>query len=122
MLDIASGAGRHSLYFAAQGHEVTAVDRDETALAALRVRDAEDAPKAGTIHTVVADLENQPWPFSQSFDGIVMTKFDTVDEKVGTALNMVYTTGKPIVFVGVGQKYPHLKKLNVQTVVNALMS
>ena len=51
-----------------------------------------------------------------------MTKFDTVDEKVGTALNMVYTTGKPIVFVGVGQKYPHLKKLNVQTVVSALMS
>jgi len=51
-----------------------------------------------------------------------MTKFDTVDEKVGTALNMVYTTGKPIVFVGVGQKYPHLKKLNVQTVIGALMS
>ena len=75
VLDIASGAGRHSLYFAAQGHEVTAVDRDETALAALRVRDAEDAPKAGTIHTVVADLENQPWPFSQSFDAIVMTNY-----------------------------------------------
>lgn len=55
-------------------------------------------------------------------DGIIMTKFDTVDEKVGTALNMVYTTGKPIVFVGVGQKYPHLRKLNVQTVVSALMS
>jgi signal recognition particle receptor subunit alpha len=35
-------------------------------------------------------------------DGIILTKFDTVDEKVGTALNMVYTTGKPIVFVGVG--------------------
>ena len=55
-------------------------------------------------------------------DGIIMTKFDTVDDKVGTALNMVYTTGKPIVFVGVGQKYPHLKKLNVQTVISALMS
>lgn len=35
-------------------------------------------------------------------DGIIMTKFDTVDEKVGTALNMVYSTGKPIVFVGIG--------------------
>ena len=58
----------------------------------------------------------------RTIDGIIMTKFDTVDEKVGTALNMVYTTGKPIVFVGVGQKYPHLKKLNVQTVCNALMS
>jgi len=55
-------------------------------------------------------------------DGIVLTKFDTVDEKVGTSLNMVYTTGKPIVFVGVGQKYPHLKRLNVQTVITALMS
>lgn len=62
--------------------------------------------------------DNQP----RTIDGIIMTKFDTVDEKVGTALNMVYTTGKPIVFVGVGQKYPHLKKLNVQTVVSALMS
>lgn len=51
-----------------------------------------------------------------------MTKFDTVDEKVGTALNMVYTTGKPIVFVGVGQKYTNLRKLNVQTVIASLMS
>lgn len=58
----------------------------------------------------------------RAIDGILLTKFDTVDEKVGTALNMVYTTGKPIVFVGVGQKYPHLKKLNVQTVISALMS
>lgn len=55
-------------------------------------------------------------------DGIIMTKFDTVDEKVGTALNMVYTTGKPIVFVGVGQKYTNLRKLNVQTVIASLMS
>jgi signal recognition particle receptor subunit alpha len=58
----------------------------------------------------------------RTIDGIILTKFDTVDEKVGTALNMVYTTGKPIIFVGVGQKYPHLKKLNVPTVISALMS
>lgn len=38
----------------------------------------------------------------RTIDGIILTKFDTVDEKVGTALNMVQTTGKPIVFVGVG--------------------
>jgi signal recognition particle receptor subunit alpha len=39
---------------------------------------------------------------ARTIDGIVLTKFDTVDDKVGTALNMVYTTGRPIVFVGVG--------------------
>ena len=58
----------------------------------------------------------------RTINGIILTKFDTDDEKVGTALNMVHTTGKSIVFVGVGQKYPHFKKLNVSTVIDALMS
>ena len=55
-------------------------------------------------------------------DGILLTKFDTVDDKVGAALTMVYTTGKPIVYVGVGQKYTNLKKLNVNNVLNALFN
>ena len=38
----------------------------------------------------------------RTIDGIVLTKFDTVDQKVGTAINMVHQSGKPIVFVGVG--------------------
>ena len=38
----------------------------------------------------------------RTIDGIILTKFDTVDDKVGTAINMVHSTGKPIVFVGVG--------------------
>ncbi|KAF4699369.1 hypothetical protein FOZ62_000023, partial [Perkinsus olseni] len=37
-------------------------------------------------------------------DGILLTKYDTVDDKVGAALSMVYITGQPIVFVGTGQK------------------
>lgn len=40
---------------------------------------------------------------------------------VGAALSLTYSTGKPIIFVGVGQKYTHLKKLNVNTVVSALL-
>ena len=75
MLDIACGAGRHSLYFAAQGHEVTAVDRDEVALAALQSRHLDSTPQMGTIKTVPADLEGGPWPFSQPFDAIVMTNY-----------------------------------------------
>lgn len=58
----------------------------------------------------------------RTIDGIILTKFDTVDDKVGTALNMVHSTGKPIVFVGIGQKYPHFRRLNVQTVASALLS
>lgn len=36
-------------------------------------------------------------------DGIILTKFDTIDDKVGAAISMTYTTGQPIVFVGTGQ-------------------
>ena len=54
-------------------------------------------------------------------DGIVLTKFDTVDDKVGTAISMVYTTGVPIVFVGTGQHYTDLRKLQVSSVVNTLL-
>ncbi|PHJ23534.1 signal recognition particle receptor alpha subunit [Cystoisospora suis] len=57
----------------------------------------------------------------RTVDGIILTKFDTVDDKVGAALSMVYITGQPVVFVGTGQKYPNLKKLNPNTVVNALL-
>ena len=57
----------------------------------------------------------------RSIDGIVLTKYDTVDDKVGAALSMVYITGQPVVFVGTGQKYPNLKKLSVKDVVKALV-
>ncbi|XP_020292305.1 signal recognition particle receptor subunit alpha homolog [Pseudomyrmex gracilis] len=54
-------------------------------------------------------------------DGIVLTKFDTIDDKVGAAITMTYTTGQPIVFVGTGQTYTDLKSLNAKAVVHALM-
>ncbi|XP_044522108.1 signal recognition particle receptor subunit alpha isoform X2 [Gracilinanus agilis] len=54
-------------------------------------------------------------------DGIVLTKFDTIDDKVGAAISMTYITSKPIVFVGTGQTYSDLRSLNAKAVVAALM-
>ncbi|XP_019950618.1 signal recognition particle receptor subunit alpha isoform X1 [Paralichthys olivaceus] len=54
-------------------------------------------------------------------DGIVLTKFDTIDDKVGAAISMTYITGQPIVFVGTGQTYSDLRSLNARAVVGALM-
>ena len=54
-------------------------------------------------------------------DGIVLTKFDTIDDKVGAALSMVYTTGQPIVFLGTGQNYADLKKMNPHVVAKSLL-
>ena len=54
-------------------------------------------------------------------DGIVLSKFDTVDDKVGAALSMVYASGAPVMFVGCGQTYTDLRKLNVKSVVKILL-
>lgn len=58
----------------------------------------------------------------RSVDGICLTKYDTVDDKVGAALSMVYVSGAPIVFVGTGQGYEDLRKLSTAKLVSQLMN
>lgn len=66
VLDVASGAGRHSRVLAARGCDVTAVDRDAAALEGLR----------GAVRTVVADIEGGPWPLpGLTFDAVIVTHY-----------------------------------------------
>jgi signal recognition particle receptor subunit alpha len=58
----------------------------------------------------------------RGIDGIILTKFDTVDDKVGAALSMTYVTGKPVLFVGTGQTYTDLKRMNVKSIVSTLLA
>lgn len=59
---------------------------------------------------------------SRGIDGMLITKWDTVDDKVGAALSMTYVTGQPIIFVGCGQTYTDLRQLRVANVVQAILS
>ena len=66
VLDVACGRGRHLRWFAQRGHPVTGVDRDADALATL----------AGVGETVLADIENGPWPFAgRRFAGVIVTNY-----------------------------------------------
>ncbi|KVI11723.1 AAA+ ATPase domain-containing protein [Cynara cardunculus var. scolymus] len=67
----------------------------------------------------LADLSPSASP--RLIDGILLTKFDTIDDKVGAALSMVYISGSPVMFVGCGQSYTDLKKLNVKSIVKTLL-
>lgn len=66
VLDIAAGKGRHTRFFAARGHAVTAVDRDVSGLTA-----------ADDIEVVAADLEDgSPWPLAgRKFGAVVITNY-----------------------------------------------
>lgn len=73
VLDLACGSGRHTRLLAAHGHPVLAVDRDAQALAAIR---DEYGGAEHKIETLLADLEQGPWPLAgRSFSGIVVTNY-----------------------------------------------
>ncbi|KAJ2462161.1 hypothetical protein GGI03_004655 [Coemansia sp. RSA 2337] len=71
------------------------------------------------FNQALRDFSGQSKP--RHIDGIILTKFDTIDDRVGAALSMTYTTGQPIIFVGTGQTYTDLRKMNVSQVIRALL-
>ena len=56
----------------------------------------------------------------QKVNAILLTKLDTVSDKVGAALTMTHVTNAPVLFVGTGQKYHHLQKLATASVIKSL--
>lgn len=67
------------------------------------------------------DATEQAKTFNDSIgiDGIILTKAD-VDEKAGTILSVSHVTGKPIYFLGVGQKYEDFKEFKKADVLKGL--
>jgi fused signal recognition particle receptor len=52
-------------------------------------------------------------------DAIILTKAD-VDEKGGTAISISHVTGKPIIYLGIGQNYEDLKKFDKNELIKSL--
>ena len=55
------------------------------------------------------------------FDGAILTKADA-DTKGGAALSIAFVTGRPILFLGVGQEFKDLKKFDANAFVDLLLS
>ncbi|KAJ3935854.1 MAG: SRP54-type protein [Lentinula lateritia] len=58
----------------------------------------------------------------KGIDRMLVTKWDTLDDKVAAALSTTYVTGQPIIFVGCGQTYTDLQQLTVSNIVQANLS
>lgn len=73
LLDVACGYGRHAKFFASRGIQVTAVDRDETAIASLQ--------NVENIRAELRDIEAEhtaatAWPYApNSFDAVVVCNY-----------------------------------------------
>ena len=53
-------------------------------------------------------------------DGAILTKADA-DSNGGAAISIAYVTGKPILFLGVGQKYDDIERFNPESMVDQLL-
>ncbi|WP_410766013.1 signal recognition particle-docking protein FtsY [Haloferax sp. DFSO60] len=55
-----------------------------------------------------------------SIDGAILTKADA-DSNGGAAISIAYVTGKPILFLGVGQGYDHIERFDPEAMVERLL-
>ncbi len=55
-----------------------------------------------------------------SIDSIILAKAD-VDEKGGAAISVSYVSGKPILYLGVGQKYDDLDKFSKEKIIKNIL-
>lgn len=76
----------------------------------------------GTDSVQQAKNFNEAFGRVRNLDFFIISKCDTVGEMLGAMVNMVYATGIPILFVGVGQTYTDLRILSINWAVNVLMS
>jgi len=68
------------------------------------------------------DATEQAMTFNEQvgFDAAVLTKVDA-DAKGGSSLSVSYLTGKPVIYVGVGQEYKDLQPFNVEWFAERLL-
>ena len=68
------------------------------------------------------DLVIQAKQFKENvgIDGNVLTKVDA-DVKGGAALSLIYITGAPIIYIGVGQKYDDLQKFEPKWFIKKIL-
>ncbi|MDG6899310.1 MAG: signal recognition particle-docking protein FtsY [Nitrososphaerota archaeon] len=69
------------------------------------------------------DAVSQAQLFNQhvGFDGAILTKADA-DVRGGAALSIVYVTGKPVLFLGVGQGYDDLAPFDPKAFLGSLLA
>ena len=67
------------------------------------------------------DVVEQSKSFDEAvgIDAIILTKAD-VDEKGGAALSVSYVTGKPIIYIGMGQEYDDLRPFDKDIIMQSL--
>lgn len=124
LIDTAGRMQDNLLLMRALSKLVTAVNPDKIIFVGEALVGNEALNQLGKFNECLSDFGGLSYAnrsVASKIDGIILSKFDTVDDKVGAAVSMAHISGKPIIFVGTGQTYTDLRKLNVELVVDCLL-
>lgn len=58
----------------------------------------------------------------RKIDSVILTKIDTVDDKIGQVLNFTFTSSAPIMFLGTGQSNSDLQEMDSKVITDVLLS
>jgi len=94
-LDVAGGAGRHALWLAARGWDVTLVDISGAGVAKARERAKKRQRGQGKIHFVVSDLNSYKFP-RRRFDLVVV--FFYLERRLFPALSAALKPGGLLIY------------------------
>ncbi|KAB5547085.1 signal recognition particle, alpha subunit, N-terminal-domain-containing protein [Coniochaeta sp. 2T2.1] len=76
----------------------------------------------GTDSVAQAKNFNAAFGADRGLDGFIISKCDTVGDMIGSLVSLVYSTGVPCAFVGIGQHYSDLRNFSVRWAVEKLLS
>lgn len=108
-LDIACGAGRHSIFLAARGWQVTAVDSSSVAIELLRQRADE---RGVVVDARVADLERGEFTIKPNTYDLIINCCYLQRGLFPAIRNGVRTGGLLIAVVALVDDDPHIKPMN----------
>ncbi|OIR58264.1 MAG: Signal recognition particle receptor subunit alpha [Amphiamblys sp. WSBS2006] len=77
-----------------------------------------------TGNSSVTQIEEFNKAFSlcgRRIDGLILSKWDSVEGKIGSALTMGMTARAPILFIGTGQGYDALREINTEAITDLLL-
>ena len=116
---------------AANGRDVVIIDTaGRLHIDEEMMKQAEDIAKATSPHQIYLvcdamtgqDAVNSAREFNQrlELDGVILTKFDS-DARGGAALSVKAVTGKPIKFIGVGEKLDRLEEFHADRMASRIL-
>jgi SAM-dependent methyltransferase len=114
-LDIACGAGRHALWLAEHGWQVTAVDSSVAAIAILQKR-AED--RGVPVHSIRADLERHEFVIEpEAYDLIIVVNYLQRDLFPSIRAG-IRPGGAVIAVIAIVDDDPHIRPMNPLYLLN----